>query len=273
MKEVNLIIRPDDEDAEAAEVCVAGKVGSRGYRFLLDTGASRSCITFDAYTSEFALIGTNTSAGVFAKGSEDVVVVPSIEVGPIVRHDFPLVRSPEHMPGTRSLLGMDILKDFGFHFLFSEGRVLIDPEDMICGMYGFQDLLLDTVFHPYVKVEVGAIEANAVWDTGAGITVVDLTFVQEHPEVFQAAGRTLGTDSTGAQAHTPMFIVDTATIGNRVFSPHRVAGVDLSQVNATIEIPMDFILGYSTLRKASWLFDFPRRRWAVTSMLGRGTLG
>jgi len=53
-----------------------------------------------------------------------------------------------------------------------------------------------------------------------------------------------------------------------VFPPHRVAGVDLSHVNSTIEVRMDMILGYGTLRKANWLFDFPRKRWAITKRLG-----
>lgn len=80
VQEVNLIIRPGDEDAEAAGVFVAGKLGSRGYRFLLDTGAARSCIEYDAYTSEFPAIGINTSSGVFARGSDDLVVVPAIQL-------------------------------------------------------------------------------------------------------------------------------------------------------------------------------------------------
>ena len=38
-----------------------------------------------------------------------------------------------------------------------------------------------------------------------------------------------------------------------------------SGVNSTLEYPMDLILGYPTIRQADWLFDFPARRWAVTS--------
>jgi hypothetical protein len=69
---------------------------------------------------------------------------------------------------------------------------------------------------------------------------------------------------------TPMFIMAETTIGGHTFPPRRVAGVDLSQVNATIEVPMDLILGYSTMRKANWLFDFPQRKWAISRWLGDG---
>ena len=30
---------------------------------------------------------------------------------------------------------------------------------------------------------------------------------------------------------------------------------------------MDLILGYNTLSQANWLFDFPRRQWAITQRL------
>ncbi len=66
----------------------------------------------------------------------------------------------------------------------------------------------------------------------------------------------------------PMFIMSAAVIGDTLFPPHKVAGVDLSRVNSTIERPMDLILGYSTLSKANWLFDFPGKRWAISKRLG-----
>jgi hypothetical protein len=40
--------------------------------------------------------------------------------------------------------------------------------------------------------------------------------------------------------------------------------VDLSHVDAHAELPMDLILGYTTLRQAHWVFDFPRKRWAIS---------
>src|SRR5690242_3326771 len=79
-----LVIQPDEEEPEAAEVLVDGSVGRRPYRFLLDTGAAKSAILSDDYTATFAAVGQHTSSGVFAGGSEDVVIAPTIAVGPIV---------------------------------------------------------------------------------------------------------------------------------------------------------------------------------------------
>ena len=55
-----------------------------------------------------------------------------------------------------------------------------------------------------------------------------------------------------------------ARIGGAVFPPHKVACVDLAQLNSTQARPLDLILGYTTLRQANWLLDVPARRWALT---------
>lgn len=104
-------------------------------------------------------------------------------------------------------------------------------------------------------------------DTGAGMTIVNLEFVNKHPDLFQNAGRSVGIDATGAELETPMFLMEAPRIGDHVFPPLKVAGVDLSHVNTTIDIPMDFILGYNAFSKANWLFDFPEKKWKISTML------
>jgi hypothetical protein len=39
-------------------------------------------------------------------------------------------------------------------------------------------------------------------------------------------------------------------------------------VNDSIEVPMDLILGYTTLSQANWLFDFPDKRWTISKHWG-----
>ena len=267
MSEFNLIIKPDPENAEEAEVYVDGTLDGRAYRFLLDTGAARSSIIQDEYTSQFDSLGKNDSSGVFAAVSDDLITVPRIVIGPISRQNFTLVRAAIN-PGVKNLIGMDLLKEFCCHFLFDEQRVLVDAEDFSESAYAFEPLFLDRRSHPYINVQFGAVEAKAVWDTGASITLADLNFINSQPAFFAEAGRSIGTDATGNQQETPMFMMSAAVIGQHLFPPHRVVGVDLAPVNSQIEMPMDLILGYSTLSKANWLFDFPGVRWAISKWLG-----
>ncbi|RPJ36462.1 MAG: hypothetical protein EHM21_19160 [Chloroflexi bacterium] len=263
MSGFDLIIQPDVEEPEAAEILVDGAVGGRPYRFLLDTGAARSSILLDDYTAGFDSLGKHSSSGVFAAGSRDLIRVPVIALGPITRRDFTLTRIAEKDSEMRNLIGMDLLKDHCLHFFFDENRVAVDPE-VEAGRL-FQDLFLDQKFHPYVEVQFGGRKASAVWDTGAGITIVDLGLIEQNPAFFQEAGRSAGTDSTGATNETPMYLMSSAVTGRQAFPAHRVAGVDLSHLNP--EAPVDLILGYNTMRQANWWFDFPGKRWGITKML------
>lgn len=263
MPGLKLIVVRDPDEAEAAEIYVDGAVDGRAYRFLLDTGAAKTSVIADDYTATFEPVGTDDSSGVFTPTRADLITVPSISVGPVARQNFTLARAAAAGPGVKNLIGMDLLKDFCCHFFFDDSRVVVGDggHDQ---RHAFQPLLLDQRFHPYLDVEFGDTRASAVWDTGASLTVVDAGFVSRQPAFFAAAGRSTGTDAAGTQVETPLLVMSGAVIGGRAFSPHKVAAVDLSQVNAGIEVPMDMILGYSTLRQANWLLDFPRRRWALS---------
>jgi predicted aspartyl protease len=266
MNGFDVIIQPDVEDADAAEVFVDGAIDGRAYRFLLDTGAARSCVRYDEYTTTYASVGSDASSGVFAGGSQDLITVAHLALGPIARTQFTLVRAADGDAGRQNLIGMDLLKDLRCHFRFDERRVIVD-EDGEENNAAFEDLFLDQRAHPYVPVQLGDVSASAVWDTGASMTVVDTNFIARTPGFFPAAGTSTGTDVTGAQQETPMYMMAAATIGGHTFPTQRVAAVDLSRVNATLERPMDLIVGYNLYSGAHWLFDFPRRRWRITKML------
>ncbi len=263
MNGFRLIIKPDEEEAEAAEVYVEGRIGGHPRQFLLDTGAARTAVLRDDYTATFAAAGQSSSSGVFARSNDDLITVPDIEVGPIAKKQFTLTRTAGTGPPNRDLIGMDLLKEWRLHFRFDQSWVVVEPAGEADASYTFYDLFLDSKAHPYVDVRFPDGAARAVWDTGASITVVDMGFVQRHPACFKETGHSSGVDSTGATQETPMYVMAGVSIGGAAFPPHRVAGVDLSPVNATIDVPMDLILGYSTLSQTNWLMDFPRQRWAI----------
>lgn len=267
MSGFNLIIKPDEDDPEAAEVYVDGTISGKKYRFILDTGSAKTYVQFDDYTSTFGCIQKHKSSGAFAESNDDLIKVPYIQLGPILKKNFMLARLPENSLNTRNLIGMDLLKDFCFQFLFNENRVSVDNSEGIQISDSLHELFLGKKFHPYINIQFGKLKATAVWDTGAGITVVDIDFINKFPSFFQEIGKSIGTDSTGVKMETPMFTMGTTIIANNEFPPHKVAGVDLSYLNSTTEVPMDLILGYSTLSKANWLFDFPNKKWAILKML------
>ena len=266
MQELRLIIQRDEEDIEAAEVYVDGQISGHPYRFLLDTGAGTTTVLYDAFTASFESAGQTHSSGVFSPKQDDLINVPTLTIGAIHRQGVVVARMAQAAQNVRNLIGMDILKEYALHFRFDERRVLVDPE---IDAQSWQTLFMDKKHHPYMTVQFGGVSAQVVWDTGASITIVDQAFIREHRAFFTPMGASVGTDGTGAQQETPMYEMAAYTIGGWTFAPHKVAGVDLSFVNSTIEHPMTMILGYTTLSQARWLMDFPRARWTITAMPGK----
>lgn len=264
MKMIELRIKPDKNEPEAAEVLVDGKIEGRDYCFLLDTGAACTTLVPDAYIGKLETLNQSIGHGVFSSGEEELVKLTKIEIGPMCKESATVKRLKTNFIGARNSVGMDMLREYSYAFYFNENRVVIDPE---IGVVNTQELVLGKNHHPYVEVFFGGIKAKAVWDTGAGITVVDLKFIKENPEFFEELEISNGTDSTGATQESPMFLMKSPKMANLEFPPHKVAGVDLSHVNKTTEIPMDMILGYSTLNKADWLFDFPNKKWAILNLI------
>jgi hypothetical protein len=258
-------IEPDPDDPDCAVPFVEGTVAGRAYRFVLDTGSARTTMLADEYTTGLPSSGTDQGHGAFAAVSETVVRVTDLSVGPLHSASLDVARADGARPGEH-LLGMDVLGQYRCHFRFADGVVDVRPSEG--GNARGADLAVGRRGHCYVDVswaQAPAVSAYANWDSGAGITIVHEGFWLANRELFREIGTTEGTDASGAHLRTPLLQVSGAVIGQRPFAPHKAAVVDLSAANATLERPMDLILGYPTWSQADWLFDFPARKWALTS--------
>lgn len=259
---VPLITEPDPDDPGCATVLVEGTVAGRPYCFVLDTGAARTQLEADEYTAAQPMVAQDISAGAFGgRTADQVVTVTDLVIGPLRAATLEVARVPGGRPAPGNVLGMDVLGRYACHFRLGAGvlEVVAGP----CARAD-QELLIGPRGHPYVGVHWPGVTARACWDTGAGATLVNRDFWRAHPELFEPAGTSTGTDSTGAQAETPLLQMAGPVIGHRAFTGHSAVAVDLSGVNAGLAYPMDLILGYPTLRQADWLFDFPAKRWALT---------
>ena len=260
-----MIIEPDPDDLDCAEVMVDGAIAGRPYRFMLDTGAARTQIVADEVTAALPSRGQHSSSGVFAAGANPLVQICDLAVGPLTAPVIEVQRASAGQPGARNLLGMDVLRQRCCHFRFDVGELLLEPSPAVEADRALQ---MDESGHAYVDVEFPGATARACWDSGAGITIVDQAFQLRHPDLFERSGTSAGVDATGTQVQTAIFLMAAPTIGGARFRRHKVAVVDLSQPNSTLDRPMDLILGYPTLRQANWLFDFPARRWTLTRLPG-----
>jgi predicted aspartyl protease len=258
VSQVPLIIEPDPDDPDFANVSVAVTIAGRPYRLLLDTGAARTQLHLDEYTETLPPLGQASSSAAFgSQAQEPVVTITDLTIGPLCVETLNVRRSEY---GQSQVLGMDVLGQHRWHLRLAAGVLDLDPPP---GVRMENELTPGQGGHIYVEASWPGVVARACLDTGAGATVVDRTFWLGHPELFKQIGATTGTDANGDQAETPLLLMDGPMIGQYAFSEHKAVAVDLSQVNSTLDKPMDLILGYPTILLGDWLFDFPARRWTV----------
>lgn len=262
MEWLPLILVHDEETPDAAEVCVEGSVSGRPCRFLLDTGCARTALMHDGTTAPLAVTGRHASAGAFGRVEYDLVEIDELRAGPIARRGL---RASRAAPGGlhRHLLGADVVVGFRLRFRFAARRLEFPDGPPPASFGADRELLLDAGGIPHVPVECDGAGAFAVWDSGAGITLVDLAFIRAHPAAFVAAGTSRGTDSTGESRETPVYAMSSFEAGGLRFPAHPVVGLDLGFAEAAGDIGAAMILGFSTLRFADWDLDFPARRWRV----------
>ena len=261
VRQVPLIIEPDPDDPGCATVMVDATVAGRPYRLVLDTGAARSQLEADDYTSGLTPSGEDSSSGAFGgRVTDTVVTITDLAAGPLRVATLDVTRGergvgrPAGDGRTREAL-----------LSFPAGRRRLGPGGA-AGEPGVEhELLMSRRGHVYVEVHWRGISGHACWDTGSGATLVNRDFWLGHPELFEQIGTSAGTDGNGERAETPLLMMAESAIGQRTFGPHQAVAVDLSRVNSTLEYPMDLILGYPTIRQADWLFDFPARRWTLTN--------
>ena len=261
MTKLKLILRPDADCPDAAEVLVSGNVCGADYTFLLDTGAAVSRIANDLHTSQFSVVSRRKRETAFSKYTDDMVILPELNFNGLVKTDFHLTRAAPGDPEAPNLLGMDFLRDYCCRFNFSAGELILEDEPLSDSPN--RELTLDKCAHPFIKVNLEGNDAIAAWDTGAGLTIAGLGFLRAHARLFQETGRIEAEDSGGATRGVRMFRMVPFHIAGAVIPEQLIVGLDLAPLNARSEFAVDMIIGYNTICRAAWVFDFPRRKWAI----------
>lgn len=256
MPRIPLIIAPDPADPGCATVMVDGTVAGRPYRFILDTGAVRTQLEADAYTSALPAVVGEVSSSVFGARADPIVTVTDVVVGPLRAATLDVTR----VNLSRNVLGLDML--YRHSCLLRLSAATLDV-GVPTGHQPGHLLRTAGTGHLYLDVCWPGITAHACLDTGSGITVVNRDFWLAHPSLFEEIGASAGTDATGTTLRTPVVLIAEAVIGGRLFGRHEAAVVDLSHASAALGLPIDMILGYPTLCQADWLLDFPGGRWTV----------
>jgi hypothetical protein len=162
----------------------------------------------------------------------------------------------------RSALGIDLLsrRPFSLTFRFKPSLHL-DPK---APRKLFSTLEVGSHHLFTVPLAIGKVDSRAMWDSGAGITVVDEKFIQSHPENFKATDDfETATDGTGKSIPVKAFRAKVIKIGHRTFRNSRVIATDLSVLRANGNPPVQAVIGFNLIRKCDWYFDAKQTKWSV----------
>lgn len=251
MLRVPLHLVPDPDNAQLMSCFVDVVVNGQPGRALLDSGSSRSAVVERPGIHGEAV--QQEGGGVFGGESASErrarvdLAVAGREFGPLEVSLVP----PDH-PGYGDLIGQDVLGRGCCHYRLADGEVTFDAAPPSGG-------------HPvwigrrgHVMMEVtwpDRSTAQAVFDTGAAVTVVDQGFAKSHPQLFAPDGESQGKDADGNIVDTPMVQIAPLSLLGSHFDQSSGALVDLTAARTSAERPMDMILGWPLLSQGGFTID------------------
>lgn len=263
MSSIPLVLLPDPEDEHGLQAWADVVADEVPLRLLVDTGTPQSAVPHVGPFATRTRLMAPGGHGVFGPsvGQEVLVDVNALRTGDLVRRQLVVQLQPEgwRHPG---LLGMDVLGSHRCDFHFDVPRIDLDAAEPEAASWH----PLTTAPHrtPTVPVAWDQVVVDAVWDTGAGATLVDQSWAGRHPDIVTVhpeLGR--GIDVTGTEVGHHWGTMARCRIGDAVFTEQECAVVDLSRMNATLASPWHVVIGMPLIAQASWCMDYPGRRWTV----------
>lgn len=256
-------VHDDDLEPASVQLIADGTANGEPVRFTVDSGARTSTVPRVGAISALDVVGRSTGHG--ASGTspgDEVVVIDELIIGDLTTTDVTASRVD---PARQSLLGMNVLGAHRCHFRFSADRLELDGPVELGG--ADHELFRHVNGSPLVDIEFetesGTLKTQALWDTGASLTVIDAAFARAHPELIDAGDELSGFDSGGVAVSGSRAILAACRIGGQSFDSSVCVVIDLGALNATLESPLSIIIGMPLASSADWLFDFVDNRWRV----------
>ncbi len=161
--------------------------------------------------------------------------------------------------GRRSTIGVDLLQGKSFEFSPSLNNFSFSHNERTKA-FSFK---LGSRGHIYLPVRYLSI-SNAftgIWDTGAGLTLVDLADVQANQSDFTFLKNSEGGDTTGASLTLPIYEAKNLNVGALEFHDIKVVAADLSGIRDAIGEDVRVAIGYNVISRYNWYFNLENRRW------------
>jgi hypothetical protein len=226
----------------------------------LDTGSTNSFVANKSNFSSYPKTGTIRYKSASGIPKEiDEIEIGKLQLGQLSLSNFKIGRI-EDDPNFTSVVGINAFALTQFGFIFSGKPELTLNQRPNIPLKSDLSVLDKNILT--VPIIMNGTKSYGFFDTGAGLSSIDIEFVKKHPENFEfVQDIPNGTDATGKPVVLKLFKMKNVVVGSIKFENENVLAMDFSVVRDHVSKEADFIIGFNLITKANWYFDIKNHSW------------
>lgn len=116
---------------------------------------------------------------------------------------------------------------------------------------------------PFVKMRFGAQEANTIFDTGAGYSILNANHVEELGVQMEQVYALEVLDPAGGKGEIPIYRVEGLHMGDLELGLCEAFVVSLEPIEERLDKRIDFVLGANTMLGSGWVWVLDKAQNAV----------
>lgn len=253
---VDLIPHKDLITGELQILTTKLSLNGRPFECLFDSGARHTMVQ-EKFIKDLTVVGTTIGGGISNPNQVTDLVNADLKLGEWQLLNATIGRTPR-IP-FECLVGNDFLIDQSFFIDMnaykierfqtdtSEFKKLNVYKSEIGGHFGFE-------------ISVDSQTIQTIFDTGASSTVIDLSFVNQHPEKFKLVKEIDIQDGNSAKLKAGLYLLDSLFLSEEEIHNVEVYALDLSALKTKIP-NIQAIIGLNIIKNYDWFFDLPNKKY------------
>lgn len=228
----------------------------------LDTGSNYTSVPDDEFFGRYRVVGQRKTTGASGISKmRDEIQAEIFRFGSMSLNQKKLVRYP-HSANQEPRLGMDVLAGKLLKIDFKKRRLTF--EQSIPNELSSYPIKAEVNGQISMAVRIAGIQTQALWDTGAEISVGDEKLINAHPSEFSFLQEIdNGLDATGEPVKFKLYEFKNLKMGD--FSINgRMMAMDFATVRSQVGHDIQILLGFNLIQLKTWHLDLLNFRWAGT---------
>lgn len=247
---------------------------------LLDTGAGVCLVTNDSFFSKYPSLGQRCTSGASGKKiCSDIISIGDLKVGGIDfgkeaaqrrTSDQACDNGGPQLPGY--LVGSVWHSLLGHQVAFNFDAKTLSVDSAMTSPAGGQPMkmVLDNTFMLVPTSFGGGAPVQLLYDTGAGLTVLDQSFVDANAGAFTFLADTQIQDSSCEKIPAKVYQVNSLSVAGQSLSGTLAVGLDLSSIKQALGNDVQGIIGFNAITKFNWSVDLKNDTFAITPAQSTG---